>query len=108
MGEINASRNGTEAEAAINAEFDQRVKLLDEIGQRLGYNAEVAAGFDAALIDREAALQDLRLKQAEDLDKIKEPRRRTEHAADRARGPGADRGQRQESQRLRGVHVGRC
>jgi hypothetical protein len=72
MGEINASRNGTEAEAAINAEFDQRVKLLDEIGQRLGYNAEVAAGFDAALIDRETALQDLRLKQAEDLDKIKE------------------------------------
>jgi hypothetical protein len=71
MGEINASRNGTEAEAAINAEFDQRVKLLDEIGQRLGYNAEVAAGFDAALIDRETALQDLRLKQAEDLDKIK-------------------------------------
>ena len=72
MGEINASRNGTEAEAAINAEFDQRVKLLDEIGQRLGYNAEVAAGFDAALIEREASLQDLRLKQAEDLDKIKE------------------------------------
>jgi hypothetical protein len=72
MGEINASRNGTEAEAAINAEFDQRVKLLDEIGQRLGYNAEVAAGFDAALIERETALQDLRLKQAEDLDKIKE------------------------------------
>ena len=72
MGEINASRNGTEAEAAINAEFDQRVKLLDEIGQKLGYNAEVAAGFDAALIEREASLQDLRLKQAEDLDKIKE------------------------------------
>ena len=72
MGEINASRNGTEAEAAINAEFEQRVKLLDEIGQRLGYNAEVAAGFDAALIEREASLQDLRLKQAEDLDKIKE------------------------------------
>jgi hypothetical protein len=72
MGEINASRNGTEAEAAINAEFDQRVKLLDEIGQRLGYNAEVAAGFDAALIERETSLQDLRVKQAEDLDKIKE------------------------------------
>ena len=72
MGEINASRNGTEAEAAINAEFDQRVKLLDEIGQRLGYNAEVAAGFDAALIEREASLQALRVKQAEDLDKIKE------------------------------------
>ena len=72
MGEINASRNGTEAEAAINAEFEQRVKLLDEIGQRLGYNAEVAPGFDAALIEREASLQDLRLKQAEDLDKIKE------------------------------------
>jgi hypothetical protein len=72
MGEINASRNGTEAEAAINAEFEQRVKLLDEIGQRLGYNAEVAAGFDAALIEREASLQALRVKQAEDLDKIKE------------------------------------
>ena len=72
MGEINASRNGTEAEAAINAEFDQRVKLLDEIGQRLGYNAEVAAGFDAALIDRETALQDLRLKQAQDLEDAKQ------------------------------------
>ena len=72
MGEINASRNGTEAEAAINAEFDQRVKLLDEIGQRLGYNAEVAAGFDAALIEREASLQALRVKQAQDLDKIKQ------------------------------------
>jgi hypothetical protein len=72
MGEINASRNGTEAEAAINAEFDQRVKLLDEIGQRLGYNAEVAAGFDAALIDRETALQDLRLKQAQDLEHVKQ------------------------------------
>jgi hypothetical protein len=72
MGEINASRNGTEAEAAINAEFDQRVKLLDEIGQKLGYNAEVAAGFDAALIDRETALQDLRLKQAQDLEDAKQ------------------------------------
>jgi hypothetical protein len=71
MGEINASRNGTEAEAAINAEFDQRVKLLDEIGQKLGYNAEVAAGIDAALIEREASLQALRVKQAQDLDKIK-------------------------------------
>lgn len=71
MGEINASRNGTEAEAAINAEFDQRIELLDEIGQRLGYNAEVAAGFDAALIEREASLQALRVKQAQDLDKIK-------------------------------------
>jgi hypothetical protein len=72
MGEINASRNGTEAEAAINAEFDQRVKLLDEIGQKLGYNAEVAAGFDAALIERETALQDLRLKQAQDLEDAKQ------------------------------------
>jgi hypothetical protein len=72
MGEINASRNGTEAEAAINAEFDQRVKLLDEIGQKLGYNAEVAAGFDAALIEREASLQDLRLKQAQDLEDAKQ------------------------------------
>ena len=72
MGEINASRNGTEAEAAINAEFDQRIELLDEIGQKLGYNAELEAVFDAALIDRETALQDLRLKQAQDLEDAKQ------------------------------------
>ena len=72
VGEIEASRNGTEAEAAINAEFDKRVQLLDEIGQRLGYNAEVSAAFDAALVERETALQELRVKQAEDLDKIKQ------------------------------------